>query len=88
MAKLSLEQIKKYADDGYVFPDFKLSDDLLSRLQAGIDSAIDRLGDQFKPEDIPNPHFLDFSSEGVSNPFLEVASHPDILDLVEQVIGP
>jgi len=88
VGKLSSEQIQKYATEGYVFPDFRLSEGLLSRLQAGIDSAINRLGDQFKPEDIPNPHFLDFSSEGVDNPFLEVASHPDILDLVEQVIGP
>ena len=88
MSKLNIDQLKHYSENGYVFPDFKLSKDLVTRLQTGIESAIDRLGDQFKPEDIPNPHFLDFSSDGVNNPFLEVAHHPDILDMVEQVLGP
>ena len=88
MTKMSNEQLAYYKENGYIFPDFKLPDDLTHRLQSGIDSAIQRLGDKFKPEDIPNPHFLDFSSEGVSNPFMEVASHPGILDLVEQIIGP
>ncbi|MBA4740545.1 MAG: hypothetical protein H2061_05560, partial [Burkholderiales bacterium] len=47
MTKLNSDELKQYADDGYVFPDFKLSEDLLTRLQSGIDSAINRLGDQF-----------------------------------------
>ncbi|MDA0361048.1 MAG: phytanoyl-CoA dioxygenase family protein [Proteobacteria bacterium] len=88
MAKLNTDELEHYENNGYLFPNFKLSDDLVVRLQSGIESAITRLGHQFKPEDIPNPHFLDFSSEGVNNPFLEVASNPDILDMVEQVIGP
>ena len=88
MTQLNQEQLEYYSKNGYVFPDFKLPNELVTRLQAGIESAINRLGDQFKPEDIPNPHFLDFASEGVNNPFLEVASHPEILDMVEQVLGP
>lgn len=87
MTQLTKSDLEKYSADGYVIPDFKLPDELVQRLQWGTETAINRLT-EYKPEDIANPHFIDFSAEGIKNPFAEVAAHPNILDMVEQLIGP
>jgi ectoine hydroxylase-related dioxygenase (phytanoyl-CoA dioxygenase family) len=87
MPELTAQDIASYSADGYLIPNFKISNDLLTRLQRGVEIAIERFT-EYKPEDIANPHFIDFSKDGIENPFLEVASHPEILDMVEQLIGP
>lgn len=87
MPQLSQKQVEQYETNGYIIPEFKLDGDLVQRLQNGVEEAIQRFT-EFKPEDIANPHFIEFSGDNDSNPFLEVASHPQILDYVEQLIGP
>ncbi len=87
MKRLSDQQLNAYASHGYVIPDFKLPSDLVARLRRGLDYAISTFN-HYKPEDIANPHFIDFPDDKESNPFLDAASDPEILDMVEQLIGP
>ena len=85
--KFTETEVNAYKTNGYIIPNYQLPEGLVARLQHGVEAAISRFT-EFKPEDIANPHFIEYPDSGDRNPFLEVASHPQILDYVEQLIGP
>jgi ectoine hydroxylase-related dioxygenase (phytanoyl-CoA dioxygenase family) len=89
MARLSDAEIAKYQCDGYVVPEFRLSKDKVDRMRATLDTLIaDNPG--VRPEKLVSAHVDGDNGEGVkgSVDFLRLAQDPDIIDLVEGVIGP
>ena len=72
-------QIDHYQRTGYVIPDFRLPDDILMQIKA----THARLVEQY-------PQFTDYCGSLLAfDPwFLEVARTPEILDMLEQLIGP
>lgn len=79
---LTEEQIAHYHDRGYVFPDYRLADETLERIRADHDRLL--------AEHPDHPEFRDNCSALLSYDFrfLNYARNPDILDMVEQLIGP
>ncbi len=76
---LNQEQIARYHEDGYVTPDFTLPEDMVEDIK----QAHARLLKKHPEFENYCPNILKFDTG-----FLGVARHPDILDMVEQVIGP
>ena len=76
---LTETQVQQYHEDGYVVPDYRLSEETLE----GIRAAHDRLLDK-------HPKFRDYCPQLLAwdLSFLNYARNPQILDMVEQVIGP
>ena len=84
---LNQAEIERYHQDGYLVPEFRLSDDALSCLQNEYETLLSK-HPQLDPNFIPSPHVPDFTP-GVRNiqPWLDFAAIPEILDIVEQLIG-
>ena len=76
---LNEQQVATYHENGYVVPDFRLTSDELTEIM----SAHDRLLAK-------HPGFRDYCPNLLAfDPgFLTTARHPEILDMVGQVIGP
>jgi ectoine hydroxylase-related dioxygenase (phytanoyl-CoA dioxygenase family) len=76
---LTAKEIKQYQDDGYIVPDFRLSDEIL----AAIRFDQERL---FKA----HPEFQDYCPNLLAYDltFLNYARIPEIVDMVDQLIGP
>ena len=71
-------EIEKYRRDGYVSPKFRLGDDILEDIRAAHGRLVQRY-----------PEFCDYCSALLAYDtwFLTIARIPEILDMVEQVIG-
>ena len=76
---LTEEQQRRYHEDGYVIPDFRLADEALVEIR----SAHERLLAK-------HPQFRDYCPAVLAfdTGFLNIARDPAILDMVEQIIGP
>lgn len=74
-----------YQEQGYLIPDYRLPDALLGSLRGACDRLI-AADPGTRPEHLMNPHLV--SWPGGRNPFMEVARHGAVLDMVEQLIGP
>ena len=76
---LSDDQVARYHEDGFVIPDFRLAADTLDAIRADHDRLLAR-----------KPEFHDYCPALLAHDltFLNYARNPDILDMVEQVIGP
>jgi hypothetical protein len=84
-AILSEAEAAFYRDNGYVAPACRLPADALEALRAGVDRMIADNPDT-RPEYLINPHMAPWPDG--ANPFLAAARRPDILDMVERLIGP
>ena len=75
---LSSSEIEQYHRDGYVTPDFRLDATTLNDIREAHSRLVHR-----------NPEFKDYCSAvfAYDTWFLTVARRPEILDMVEQVIG-
>ena len=75
---LTSEQIQAYHDDGFVIPDFRLPQSSLNDIAAAHQRLVDRY-----------PEYSDYCSAllAFDTWFLTIARIPEILDMVEQVIG-
>ena len=75
---LSPIEILQYQSDGYVTPDFRLPDSILSDIRTSHDRLIDQ-----------HPEFADYCPAllAYDTSFLDVARNPDILSMVSQLIG-
>lgn len=75
---LTKDQVEQYHHEGYVTPDYLLPERVLEDIRAAHDRLVER-----------HPEFGDYCSAVLAyDPwFLSVARIPEILDLVEQVIG-
>lgn len=77
--KLSAQEIERYHEDGFVIPDYRLSPEVLETIRADHDRLLTR-----------HPEFHDYCPMLLRYDlsFLNYARDPNILDMVEQVIGP
>ncbi|MFT5111649.1 MAG: ectoine hydroxylase-related dioxygenase (phytanoyl-CoA dioxygenase family) [Parasphingorhabdus sp.] len=75
---LTKHQIQQYHHNGFVTPDFRLSDSVIEDIREAHDRFV-----------IRNPEFSDYCSAilAFDTWFLTIARMPEILDMVEQVIG-
>ena len=76
---LSDDQVARYHEDGFVIPDFRLAVETLDAIRADHQRLLAR-----------QPEFRDYCPALLAHDlsFLNYARNPDILDMVEQVIGP
>ena len=89
MSQLTDAEITLYQQQGYVVPEFRLPDERVDALRTTME-AVMAANPDIRPEQLVSAHIQDGGSEGVygSRAFLDLAHDPDILDLVEAVIGP
>ena len=90
---LSEQEIETYRRDGLVIPSqFRLSEEWLARVDALYEQLLEdnRDVEEFSADFILGPHLDSTGTYGVrGNPeWLDIIRNPDILDLVEQLIGP
>jgi ectoine hydroxylase-related dioxygenase (phytanoyl-CoA dioxygenase family) len=84
---LTAAEIEHYREHGYVIPKYRLPDALLARLRQSLDRLLATYTDVAQ-EDIANPHMLPPTEGRDVNPFMAAAREPDVLDMLEQLIGP
>jgi ectoine hydroxylase-related dioxygenase (phytanoyl-CoA dioxygenase family) len=89
MPGLSQDEIRRYRDDGYVVPEFRLAAGKVARLHDTLEALI-RANPNVRPERLVSAHIEGENSEGVrgSRAFLDLAMDPDIVELVCDAIGP
>ncbi len=76
---LSEAEVERYHEDGYVVPEYRLSEETLQDIRADYDRLLAR-----------HPEFRDYCPTLLRHDlsFLNYARDPNILDMVAQVIGP
>lgn len=86
---LSEAEIATYHDTGLVVPDYRLPDDVLAKMRTAVDDLLRRHPD-VRPEQMSGPHNPWGQSDRVVGgwEWLDFCRHPEILDMVEQLIGP
>ena len=93
MAHLTSGEVSHYREQGYLIPSFRLPAAKVQTLRESLDRLISA-NPAVRPEKLVSAHVVRSdgaaNAEGVrgSTDFLDLAMDPDILDLVEQVIGP
>ena len=87
--RLSEHERHRYAQQGWLVPRHRLSTELVRELQQALDELI-RHNPGVRPEKLVSAHIEGDNREGVhgSRRFLELAMHPPIVDMVEDLIGP
>jgi hypothetical protein len=87
--RLSHQEVETYRIEGLIIPEYRLPPAQLAKLQEGLDQLI-RDNPNVRGEKLVSAHVSRNPNEGVrgNRIFLEFANDPDILDLVECVIGP
>jgi len=75
---LTSEQLNQYHRDGYVTPDFRLSEQMLDDIRSSHDRLVER-----------HPEYNDYCPAVLAYDlwFLNVGRQPEILDMVEQILG-
>ena len=86
---LSSEEIEAYRRDGVLVPEFRLPGDMLERLRGLADKLVAENG-HLGHEPMISPHVPGSGVQGLrSDPgWMEFPTHPPILDMVEQLLGP
>ena len=86
---LTEKDIANYHATGYVIPKYRLEPEFLKELQDALNTLIAN-NPGVRPEKLVSAHIEGRNDEGVtgSQIFLQLAMHPPIIDLVEQLIGP
>lgn len=89
MANLTAAEVQQYQKEGFVVPSFRLPEAQVLALREALDRVIDA-NPQTRPEQLVSIHIDGRNAEGVAGDdlFLQTARDPQILDLVEQLIGP
>jgi hypothetical protein len=82
-------EIDAYRRDGQRTPDWRLPAPLVSRMQDAL-ACLAAAHPELKPDFLPLPHthWEDPTSLPLAREFVGFATHPDVLDLVEQLHGP
>jgi ectoine hydroxylase-related dioxygenase (phytanoyl-CoA dioxygenase family) len=84
---LTEAELEHYHERGYVIPRYRLPDALLRRLREGVDRLLATYTDVAQ-EDLANPHMIPPTDGAEVNPFMAAARQPQILDMMEQILGP
>ncbi len=93
MARLSQQEIAQYRQQGYLIPGFALAPERVEQLRGSLEQLI-RDNPGVRPEKLVSAHAVGrngaANAEGVCGhpDFLALAMEPQILDMVEQLIGP
>lgn len=93
MARLTEAEVSQYLEQGYLIPEFRLAQGRVDQLRQALAQLI-RDNPDVRPEKLVSAHVVGHNgasnADGVrgSKDFLDFAMEPDILDMVEQVIGP
>jgi ectoine hydroxylase-related dioxygenase (phytanoyl-CoA dioxygenase family) len=93
MAPLGDTEVRHYHEQGYVVPSFRLDAPMVERLREALERLL-RDNPGVRPEKLISAHLSGrdgtANAEGVRGQaeFLALARHEDILDAVEQLIGP
>lgn len=87
--QLSPEEIARFHEDGLVVPDYRVPDDILDDMRQAVDRLIADHPD-VRPEQLSGPHNPWGQSAGLvgNERFLDFCRFDEILDMVEQLIGP
>lgn len=87
--RLSDAEIARFHEEGLVIPDYRIPDDLLARMKAEVDDLVARHPD-VRPEMLSGAHNPWGQSAKIvgSWAWLEFCRFPEIVDMVEQLIGP
>ena len=87
--RLSPEEMRTYRQDGLVRPDLAFAPEALSDIRKLLNATLAEATDR-RPESIVCPHIAAMSglSPDLANDWLELCTQPQLLDLVEQTIGP
>ena len=87
--RLSDAEVARFHADGLVIPDYRLPADVLTVMQAEVDHLIAK-NPEVRPEALSGAHNPWGQSAKLvgSQAFLDLCCHPEILDMVEQLIGP
>ncbi len=88
MYKLDKRDLDQYQQQGYLVPDFRLSDTWLTRLRNAT-AAIERNQPQISLDFVPSPHVPNYVP-GLHQyqEWLAFSQIPEVLDIIEQLIGP
>jgi hypothetical protein len=86
---LSRTEIDSYRRNGYVTPNYRLPPDVLASLKSAVDSLIETNPD-IRPEQLVGAHIKSSKDTGVRGreELFNFTRFPELLDIVEQVIGP
>ncbi|MEO9530120.1 phytanoyl-CoA dioxygenase family protein [Roseibium sp.] len=89
MLKLSPSDVETYNRQGFLITGHKIGADRLSTLHRAVESVIEANPD-VRPERLVNIHQPGRNPQGLvgDRRFLDIAREPDIVDLVNDVIGP
>ena len=88
-AVLSPQEVAAYHRDGYLVPGFRLPPAVLERLVALTAQVVEE-----NPGALDQPlvgvHIPGSGKQGLKAPagFVDIATHPDLLDMMEQLVGP
>ncbi len=87
--RLTAAEIAAYRAEGYVIPAFRLPSPRVAALRSALDEVI-AANPGVRQESLRCAHLVDNNPDGIRGhaAFLELALDPQILDIVEQVIGP
>ena len=86
---LSDDEVEAYRRDGQLTPRHRLAADLMERVSLGVERLIAQNPD-VRPEQLVGAHIGQSADSGVRGveDLLACDAHPDILDMVEQILGP
>lgn len=87
--RLSADEVARYHEQGYVVPRYRLPDAVLAKMRAAYDRLLADNAD-IASDIMLGPHLEKPGAQGVqgSRAWLDFASRPEILDMVNQLIGP
>ena len=88
MASLTRTEIEEYHEEGIVVPEYRLPESQVDDLRDALDQLIEQ-NPGVRPEKLVSAH-IENGKEGIkgSRRFLEAARDPEVLDLVQHLIGP
>ena len=86
---LRKQDIKRYHKDGFVVPKYKFSGEKLQTLRRAASDLISHYP-HIPTEGLVSPHIFYMGSNrpDIHDAFLEICKMPELLDIVEQLIGP
>lgn len=86
---LQAGELEAYHRDGFVVPSYRLPADVLARLQ-GLTRHLVADNPELTNRHMVGPHVPGSGTEGLkARPgWIDIATHPDILDMIEQIVGP
>jgi len=86
---LSTQEVESYHRDGYLVPKYRLPPSDLTLLQELMANLVKK-NPKLLNQPIASPHIPNGGSQGVvsTSKWLDIATHPDLLDIAQQLIGP